>query len=172
MSYVPRVQAIQNQLNAVAAEYVVAKENYENARVHFETAREKFASIKNLAVQMLTTYDWAQWQAQNQDVRYAAMAVGDAILDCLRSYASQAAAYHLEAPAYRPFDPFMALDAIASDLERGGFEFRTTATGREVNAALINLAGVKKSPDGRYATTDADLILGIIKDIQQRGEES
>ena len=56
--------------------------------------------------------------------------------------------------------PEASLTQIQEALDRGGFEFRTSTPLREVNAALINLVGVKKDGD-LYVCTDAEKYLDI-----------
>lgn len=162
-----RVQAITAELDRAADDYDIAKREFDRARVEFEAARERLTSVKVMAEQMLTTADWWGWQNSHPEVRYAAMSAGDAIITLLRMYAYQVATAHLMQPDTRSYDPYLALDQIAGALESGGFEFRSTATGREINAALINLTGVKKSGDGKYAIAESDQILEWSKTIQE-----
>jgi hypothetical protein len=164
-----RLQAIQAELDRAADEYMFAKDAYEEARVQFEAARDKFASVRNLATQMLTTYDYSNWELQHQQVRYAVMGIGDAITSVLRSHAFSSAFRHVHTPDQYPYAPFLSLEQIADALERGGFEFRTTATGREINAALINLASVQKDRSGKYALAGAEEVLEMAKNLKEEG---
>jgi hypothetical protein len=157
-----RVKAILAELERVAAEYVENQKQYQAAHVHFQAARERFASIKRIASEMLAFNDWNDWQAGHSNVRYAAMTIGEAIREALQVRAFDAAAAVAPSPesAREHFSPGMTLEQIAEALEKGGFEFRTSTPKREVNAALIKLDGItKNAKTEEYEIGDAAEIL-------------
>jgi len=171
-----RIQAILSELERSRREYVEAKEQLDTARAIFETAREKFATVKRLASEMLPWIEWYEWEQQHQDVALAGMPIGEAILSILRTKTAEAA-FTCAANPEAKFDPDMILDEIVEALESRGFEFRSATPGREVNAALINLEGVKKGRLGAYRAADADETLKVIMEIaeaqkdKQKGSE-
>lgn len=156
-----RIKAILDELDRVAAEYAEAQRAWESARVHFKAARERFASIKRIASDMLAINDWYQWQEAHSNVRYAAMTVGEAIREALQVHTFSAAHEIADSddPSPERFEPSLTLDQIANMLEAGGFEFKTAAARREVNAALMRLDGVKTLENGCYELEDAAEIL-------------
>lgn len=165
-----RVQAVLLQLDRVASDYKEAKESFESARVEFEAAREKFASVKQLAAGMLTSNDWWAWQQQNQSVKYAAMPIGDAILESLREH-TFAAAWRSVEGEQASFMPHCSMDELVAQLEAGGFDFRSSTPRREVNAALLNLNGVAK--DGEmYLLDEADKMLHFVQSMHDSEMES
>lgn len=149
-----RIQAILGELNRAAMDYIYAKASYETTRVTFEAAREKFAGVKRLASEMLTSMDWYMWRQEHPNAMYAAMPIGEAILEVLDNHTYAVAFAYAEGGADK-FRPFMSMEKIVEALESGGFEFRSTSPLREVNAALINLAGVTKTSSG-YQRDDAE----------------
>src|SRR5204863_5288489 len=121
-----RIKAILTELDRVSAEYVETQKQYEAARVHFMAARERFASIKRIAADMLAWGDWYDWQEEHSNVRYAAMTIGEAIREGLRVRAfDAAAAAGQSADPKAKFQPGMTLDDIVDALTSGGFEFRS-----------------------------------------------
>jgi hypothetical protein len=130
------------------------------ARVHFEAARDRLASTKNLAAEIMDFPDWYNWRYTHTDVKYAAMQIGEAILEVLRDYAwSRAVAFITgEIKGYKPYK---VLGEITKALEEGGFDFRTSTPQREVNAALINL-NVEKWQH-MYAVSDKDEWLSLAR---------
>jgi hypothetical protein len=157
-----RIKAILAELERVAAEYVENQKQYQGAHVHFQAARERFASIKRIASEMLAFNDWYDWQASHSHVRYAAMTIGEAIREALhvRAFDAAAAVVHSVESARANFSPGMTLEQIADALEKGGFEFRTSTPKREVNAALIKLDGItKNTKTDEYEIGDAAEIL-------------
>jgi len=154
-----RVEAIQQELDRATEDYIQSKNEFEAARVRFEVARDNFASIKRLATAMLPSWEFYEWQSGHPGVQYVALPIGEAILSALRSRAYDNATRCAEKKGI-VYYPWMGVDLIIHWLESGGFEFRTTTPGREVNAALIRLEGVKKDEEsGLYAIVDADEIL-------------
>ncbi len=85
-----RVRAILDELNRAASEYVENHKTYQEARVHFRAARERFASVKRIAAEMLSFTDWYDWQERHGNVRYAAMTIGEAVREVLREKAELA----------------------------------------------------------------------------------
>lgn len=161
-----RVKAILDELDRAANEYVENHKRIQEAQVHFKAARERFASVKRIAADMLSFGDWFDWQDRHGNVRYAAMTLGDAIREALRDRAFAAAsdATHSETPvspvvAMAAFAPTMTADEIVVALETGGFEFKG-APRRQIHAALLQLDFVTKNEDrGEYAIEDAEEIL-------------
>lgn len=88
------------------------------------------------------------------------MKLGEAIIEALQNAAFEAAATHYR--TRQRFDPSVTLERLQEALERGGFEFRTAAPLREVNAGLIHLDGIVKD-GGRYKAADSDEILKLMK---------
>ena len=159
-----RIAATLKELDDAASEYTDAKSSYDVALIKYEMAREKFAKIKELAIAMLGASDWLSWVFTHEEFKYVGIQLGDAINAALRVHA------HFEASTFEPkgkseFRPVLNLDAITRKLENGGYEFRSSAPQREVNAALINLGGVLKGKYGGYQTTDADEILGYYQKV-------
>jgi len=103
-----------------------------------------------------------EWYENYPHVKYAGMPIGEAILAFLREKAVDAAvAYHNKEA--KTFQPYVFSNRIIEGLDEGGFDFRSTAPLREVNAALMKLNGVKKNEkSGRYATENADHYLAIL----------
>lgn len=154
-----RVEAIEQELDRAAEDYVEAKNEFEGARVRFGVARERFASIKRLAAAMLPSWEFYEWQGNHPNVQYAASPIGEAILSVLQGTAYSRALQHLEKKK-GAYWPWMSMDSIIDTLESGGFDFRTTTPAREVNAALIRLEGVRKhEKKGVYAIENAGEIL-------------
>lgn len=164
-----RVQTVVAELDRAAQEYVTAKANLERARIAFEMARTKFTGIRQLAAQMLAGRDWGEWQRNHLGIRFAGMPPGDAIVFVLRSHAYTQAMSHFSSSGKLKFSPSMPLANIVSTLEQGGFEFRSSAPLREVNAALVNLKNVTKLESGRYEAADAkDLFEMVRKSVEER----
>src|SRR6266849_4882693 len=158
-----RIKAIQLQLDRAALEYTDAQKEFEVARINFQAARERFAGIKRMAHDALGHGAWFDWQDEHENVRYAAMPIGEAIRQALTNNAFESAEEATENPT-RKFSPGMAIEEIAEVLESGGFEFQTTGHLREVNAALMRLKGTKRNKTtGDYEAADAAEILEIVK---------
>jgi len=156
-----RVETMKTQLDQVSEEYLNAKEYFDEARVTYEVAREKFASVRRLAVNVLSPQDWYSWRSAHQSVQYTGLKLGDAIEFVLEGRAYEAAQAYWQEIARKGksgYRPAMTLDQIQEALERGGFEFRSTTPRREVNAALINATTVKKEK-GWFTALRADEIL-------------
>lgn len=167
-----RVETMKAQLNQASQEYLAAKEQYDEARVTYEVAREKFASVRRLAFNVLSSRDWWGWRGANESVQYTGLKLGDAILFVLESYAYERTTPYWTAIARGEkaiYRPGMTIDSIQEALERGGFEFRTSTPKREVNAALINTTSVKKEK-GLFSSVRADEILkemDYLKDLEE-----
>ncbi len=161
-----RVKAITAELEKTAREYTEAKESFEQERVEFEAAREKFAGVRRLASEMLTSQDWHIWRQNHESVKFAAMPIGEAIIEVLRDYAYGAAVDFLTSSDNQDdqeFSPNLTTEKIVETLEAGGFEFRTTSPLREVNAALIKLDGVTKLELGGYQVANTGEILEMMR---------
>jgi hypothetical protein len=163
-----RLQAIRDELEGAAGDYIAAKKLFARAQVQFEAAREKFAGVRQLASDMMTAWDWHTWRDEHPGVRYGCMPLGEAIAGLLRDYAYDQAERHVAGEADE-FRPYMALSQIAEELEAGGYDFKTTAPMREVNAALIRLSEAVRSSSwaSRYAHKDAPEIL---EETKARGQ--
>jgi len=157
-----RVDAMEDQLNKTGDEFRRAKENYDAARVDYEAAREKFLVVRRLALGVLSKEDWYSWRMSRTNVQYTGLKIGEAIIEALETHAVESAREHFYKKDNPPFRPVMSLEEIQEAMERGGFEFRTTTPLREVNAALINLDGVKKEAHG-YKSALAEEILKMMK---------
>lgn len=157
-----RLEAIENELESVSQEYVVAKDWAQEAQVRFETAREKLAGIKRLATAMMPPFEWYEWQREHPNVRYVGSTIGEAITSLLEDHAYAMAQRYLRGES-KHFVPHMDKDGIVGQLEAGGFDFRSTTPLREVHAALINLEGVTEDKEGFapgwFKVTDAEAIL-------------
>lgn len=163
MSNTMRVQTVIAELDRAALEYVTAKNNFERARIAFEVAKTKFAGIRQLATHMLSPQDWAAWHQRNQGIRFAAISTGDAVMIVLRSHAYNQALAHFNSGGKHKFAPAMPLQAIATTLEQGGFDFQSSAPLREINAALINLQNVTKTESGLYEASDAQSLFEMVR---------
>jgi hypothetical protein len=171
-----RVDTMVEQLDRTADEYSAAREEFDAARVRYEVARDKFASVRRLAINVLSTQDWWNWRNSHESVQYTGLKLGEAISDALENHAYDAAVQYWTARAHaargnnKPeYSPVMPLERIQETLERGGFEFRTTTPLREVNAALINAPTVKKEKHG-FKAARADEVLqemSFIEDIER-----
>lgn len=163
LSTIPaRLRAILAELDRAANEYTEALSDFESARIRYEAARERFASVRRIANDVLGFSDWFDWRWKNKSVLYAALDVGDAIKEALRARALDMA-LDCSSDSGRQFDPSMTLDEIHDALESGGFEFKSTAGRREVNAALMKLNGVTKiEATGKYEIQDANDIYTMI----------
>lgn len=153
-----RLEALKEELENASSGYIHSKEEFDRARVRFEINRERFARTKELARDMMTTADWQNWQTAHPKVRYAATQIGTAILQLLQSKAWKAAVDYA-AHTTKSYNPAIDLDTIIKELESGGFEFHSTAPSREANAALINLAGVMKTPENCYMVDNPDTVM-------------
>jgi len=155
-----RIAATLEELNVSGSEYNEAKSSYDVARVKYEMAREKFAKTKELATIMLGAVEWMQWQSIHEDLRYVGSQLGDAITQTLRSYAYEMAST-FDPKGKQEYQPALFLGSITQRLEDGGYDFRSSAPQREVNAALINLGGLLKTKFGAYQVAETGQILGF-----------
>ncbi len=153
-----RVGAIQGELERAVAEYIAARDDYERARVSFETACERYGAVKRLASEMLNPHEWFTWQNGHQNVRFAAMLIGEAITDLLRQKAFDSA-YEVAVDPAKQYHPALSVLRISEALEAGGFKFSSTSPLREVNAALMRLKGIKQLRQGIYQIEQAEEIL-------------
>lgn len=156
-----RVEVMFSQLDKTSEEYIGAKDAFDAARVEYEIAREKFASVRRLASGVLSPTDWWTWRIEHEAVQYTGLKIGEAIIEALEGYAYSAAYKHWESGA--PYAPSMSLEQLQETIERGGFEFRSTTALREVNGALLNLDRIERLTSGRYRVKDADDILKSMK---------
>ena len=159
MTEPPRVKAIKAELDKTAKEYLVAKQALDIARITFESARERYSGLKKHANSILQGTAWYEWQYNHRDVQYAATQIGSAIADVLWNHAFMVS-YECSKnnSPYDEYEPSMSIQEIASALEEGGFDFRSTTPMREVNAALIQLKNVVKLESGDYQIEDAKSI--------------
>jgi hypothetical protein len=157
MSETSRIQTIKAELDKSRDEYIQLKDKFEEFRVKYETAREKFTKVVELAGEMLPYTDWFGWLMQNVDLRFVGLSIGDAIIAVLKGNAYQAAQKAVN--ENKPFAPAMNLSTIAQELENGGFAFQSSTPRREVNAALINLKGITRIEQGAFQIETADEIM-------------
>lgn len=153
-----RVQALLEELSRDVESYESAKQEIERARVHYEIARERFSRIRTLAASMLSAGDWQSWLRKHPNLKYIGSQIGDAISTLLTHRAFESA-HNVGEGKDKKYRPAATMEMIASELEIGGFEFRSTSPFREVNAALIKLTGVKKNTAGLYMTEESHEIL-------------
>jgi hypothetical protein len=153
------------ELHTAGDEYGLGREQFETSKIRFDAARERFAGVRRLAATVLSPADWWMWRTAHRNVRYAGLKIGEAIVRALEDYAFDAALRHLSAGA--PFDPAMTREEIAATLEEGGFEFRSSAVLREVNAALIHLPNIHRRGKNRYEPKGADKILEVARPISE-----
>jgi hypothetical protein len=156
-----RVDTMLTQLNQSSEEYATAREEFDSARIEFEVKREKFATVRRLAQAVLSSADWWHWRAEHENVQFTGLKIGEAIAEALENHAYGRAFLYHQQKSTAPFRPTLTLEQLQEAMERGGFEFRTTTPLREVNAALINLEGVRREADG-YMATNADEILKLM----------
>jgi hypothetical protein len=112
---------------------------------------------KELATEVMTPNEWKQWLHTNERVRYVGVETGPAVLEVLRNYALEVLFVH-HVTEERPVDVSLNLDEIIGRLRAGGFEFRSGAPLREVNAALMKLQGVEKLKAGTYRLADISAV--------------
>ena len=157
-----RVEAMLEELNKTVVDYSQAKEQYDTARIAYEVAREKFASVRRLATAVLSRSDWWTWRTEHEIVQYTGLKIGEAIVEALYDCAYTSAWGHHH--KNKPYEPAMTLEELQESMERGGFEFRTTAPLREVNAALIQFVRDERVvKEGRnYRLADSDEVLATM----------
>jgi len=164
-----RIAAMLAQLDQTSEEYIIAKDAFDSARIEYEAAKEKFASMRRLAISVLSRDDWYRWRAEHENVQYSGLKIGDAIAEVLETRAMDSASEHWKSDCKTPYRPAMSLDAIQETLERGGFEFRSATPLREVNAAVINLDRAKKDGQG-YKYSRSDEVLGWFRPKPKQAE--
>jgi hypothetical protein len=154
-----RMQAIVAELDRASAEYTRCRAERDATNVRFEAARERFASVKRIANNILGGEEWWHWAFRNRNVMFAGMPIGVAVRDALAFHAIDCA---IESRGDRArYDPAVTMEQIYQKLDDGGFEFTSNAPRREVNAALMKQEGVKKLDDGRYEAEDAEDMFAI-----------
>lgn len=160
-----RIEAMKAELEHASNEYLGVKANFDEARVAYEVAREKFAAVRRLAMNVMTAMDWYFWRVEHEPVQYTGLKLGEAIPDLLETHAFRMAGeYWDKTISGQPatYAPFMSLERIQEALERGGFEFKSASALREVNAALINAPDTKKVRN-MFSHVRADAILNDMK---------
>lgn len=155
-----RLAAIYDELDKAFGDYRATKETFVDAKVRYESSRERFSGIRKLAADMLTTSQWSAWVEKHPAAKYVGMPIGNAIKETLETNANEWAWTYVSEtdPTKKHYWPFMGVERIAEVLERGGYEFRSLTPLREVNAALMKLDGVTKK-GGLYKIATADRIL-------------
>lgn len=133
-------------LDGAAQEYADAKQLFDEARLSFEVAKKKLEVTKQLAADFMAPHEWATWLENHSAIRYAGASLGDAVTE----YVTKDTLRYLRDVDEEHFDSrtVYSLENLRQELTRGGFEFRTLAPLRELNAGLINLAGIEKT--GEY----------------------
>ena len=162
-----RTQAIQAELDAAAAQYVQAREDFQEAQIVFEAAREKLASLKRLAVSVMSAYELVEWQKRHLNVSFVGSTIGEAIVSVLEQ-AAWMQAWKVAQGEDDVYTPKVAKESLVIVLEQGGFDFRTSTPGREVHAALIRLEGATEQGEGIYIATNAEDILAMARDMEKR----
>lgn len=150
---------ITEELRRDAEEYSAAKEDLKRSRVRFEIAKKRIAATKELAREVMGDKEWQQWRAKTDDVKYIGVPIGKAIEQVLRDHAHQCVFMHTHVDPTQAGTVALSLEQIAEVLDKGGFEFRSIAPLREVNAALINLNGIVKVAGNKYQPTDLEDII-------------
>jgi len=164
-----RMAALLRNLDKAAQEYQRTKTLYDRARVDFEMAEGQFTRTKELASEMMTKLDWYHWQSDHPTVRYAATQIGPTIIQVLGDQAWLGALEFLQGNVEQ-YLPALFIESIANELETGGFDFRSTSPLREINAALINLAGVLKTDQGAYYVANTNEILEATRQTMGSGK--
>ena len=166
----PRILAITAELDETERHYREAKEEYDVALVHYETSKARFASTREKAHEIMTHLAWYSWLYDHPQVKYTGSPIGDSILRILQDFAISEAAEFVNG-ARKYFAPWLDIEGIATQLEGGGFEFRTATIGREVNAALLKLKGVERgtgASSSLFRHGDADEILAEHQDFMEQ----
>lgn len=167
-----RIQAIKTQLDFAAEEYIEARDNFQEAQVAYESARDKLAGVKQLAGTMMSPYDWHMWADEHKNIRFVGTSLGDAILTVLSSHAYTQAWLVVSNVQLRGlYDPTMPKDSIVEQLEVGGFDFRTSTPNREVSAAMLRLEGMEEREDGTYAVISHAEILSYVREVNAESEK-
>ncbi|MFN8618779.1 MAG: hypothetical protein U0837_16970 [Dehalococcoidia bacterium] len=157
----PRAQVALDQLNKAAAEYAEAKAKADAAQTLFESAAHSLATTRRLAGDILGWWDLWEWESEHREIRYAGMALGEAITSYLTGEAHKAGDRYQRGQDEKPH-PWRSLEGIVDALDEGGFQFRTVTPAREANAAITNLKTVtsrKLADTTVYAAADAESIL-------------
>jgi hypothetical protein len=158
-----RSTAIIAELGHAASEYRRVLRDFEVARQRLEVAKEKFNGVRRIALDVLPSREYSEWQHNNEDIWLIGMEIGEAIRQALHERAATAAMDALDSKGDKPYDPWMTSPEIVDALSARGFEFRTATPRREVHAALLHLRGIKKTTYGRFALRDADAIYSDMK---------
>ena len=167
-----RARILLQELERLAAEYQTAKVELDEAQMRFEIVKQSLSKTKELASEVMTWLDLHSWQLRYPGVKYAATAIGPAILDILDTNAREAAERFLDSTSTsKVFFTALSLSQIEVLLEAGGFEFNSVTPKREINAALINLTGVKRGKHGLYMLSNADEILTEVQGWREWGQE-
>ncbi|HJT22017.1 MAG TPA: hypothetical protein VJ746_16190 [Nitrospira sp.] len=156
-------QLMIGELNRAESEYLAARSNHARTQFALDLAREKFKSMKSLATDVLTDQEFFQWLTDHRQTEFTALSIGDAIKVALRRHTMQSAKQSLDDPRANTFAPSATLQQIVQWLEAGGFEFQSGTPGREVNAALMRLDDIEKTPDGEYKIKNANALAERMK---------
>ncbi len=140
-----RVRVILDELNNAAYDYQRARDEYQRAQLAYDLGRERLVSLKKLGAEVMGWLPWYQWLQEHEEVRFTGESMGDAVLNLLRNQIHEEATKAANDPNAK-YLPWVNVDKIVEALEAGGYEFKSIAPQREVNAALINLSGVTKFP--------------------------
>ena len=152
-------EAISNQLNAAADEYAAAKAEFDRSQIRYEVAKKRLAVTKTFASDVMTPSEWGDWLLRHHKVRFAGVTIGEAIVEALRGHASRIA-WEGAMAGEGTEEVGMKLEGILKALRAGGFEFRGLTPLREINAALINVTGVRKlDEEGAYTVENLDEVV-------------
>jgi len=159
MTLTPRDRVIGVELDSAATNYAEARVELETARTRFEIAKQRLNTVRELSRDIMNGTTYWNIMGKHPDVAYAGATLGDAVNRVLRNF-GYGAFYSIyeELDKLKKFEvPYMHLAQIVAALDKGGFDFTSAYPTREVNAALIHLAGIEKRPKGLpgYRSTEA-----------------
>ncbi len=159
--------SIWKELDSATAEYTVAKDVFDETRVKFEVAKRRLEVTKQLASEAITSWEWEQWVREHKSVSFAGLAVGEAVLALLERETRDSIREQLEKGVVdKGFTrPALMLEQIRQHLIRGGFEFKGLTPLREINAAVLNKAGIEQT-DELYFLSDEEFSRIIVEETK------
>ena len=162
-----RVRTILGELEKATAEFTEAKEQHVSSQARYDATRDKFITMRQLASEALSRTDWREWERGHHDVKYVGMQISEAIVGVLETHAYSSAFNHLDSKdGQTRYAPEMHVDRLVEELESGGFEFRSSTPGREINAAVLNRQDIEKvGRTGAYRTARYDELLQNAKRV-------
>lgn len=155
---------VMQKLQSAIDEYKAARAQYELARMEFELARERYLRTKDMAFEMMPLKERLESFELYADLQFLGENIGDAIRKimvdacvrmCMDFVVGKSATY----------EPCLSVEDLVKALKDRGFEFKSATPGREVNAALMRLYGIKKKSTCYSLMEDAvSSILLAVKD--------